>query len=186
MLKQYKNIEQINSATESVSGERISKAKTNFFSYGQDTRVVQVPELSSQASNVKIELHAYAGDSWITGNHQIQLNSKIPQYRNRDRSTVLFPGRPLAIDLYNEFAKLKLTSGNFRIVVNFLKDLIGSYDEQYLRIDEISPDRTEIRLKAIDDENQKYLQELTKYILLVNPTSTKNTFYKTYLLNFSN
>jgi len=185
MLKQYKNIEQINSATESVSGERISKAKTNFFSYGQDTRVVQVPELSSQASNVKIELHAYAGDSWITGNHQIQLNSKIPQYRNRDRSTVLFPGRPLAIDLYNEFAKLKLTSGNFRIVVNFLKDLIGSYDEQYLRIDEISPDRTEIRLKAIDDENQKYLQELTKYILLVNPTSTKNTFYKTYLLNFS-
>ena len=185
MLKQYKNIEQINSATRSVSGERISKAKTNFFSYGQDTRVVQVPELSSQASNVKIELHAYAGDSWITGNHQIQLNSKIPQYRNRDRSTVLFPGRPLAIDLYNEFAKLKLTSGNFRIVVNFLKDLIGSYDEQYLRIDEISPDRTEIRLKAIDDENQKYLQQLTKYILEVNPTSTKNTFYKTYLLNFS-
>ncbi len=123
MLLQYKNIEQINSATESVSGERISKAKTNFFSYGQDTRVVQVPELSSQASNVKIELHAYAGDSWITGNHQIQLNSKIPQYKNKDRSTVQFPGRPLAIDLYNEFAKLKLTSGNFRIVVNFLKDL---------------------------------------------------------------
>ena len=37
-------------------------------------------------------------------------------------------------------------------------DLIGSYKEQYLRIDEISPDRTEIRLKAIDDENQIYLQ----------------------------
>ena len=185
MLTQYKNIDQINSATMAVSGERISKSKTNFFSYGQDSRVVQVPELTNQNSGVKIELHTYANDTWITGNHEVQLNSKIPQYKNKDRSTVSFPGRPLALDIYNEFANLKLTSGNFRIVVNFFKDLIGSYKEQYLRIDEISPDRTEIRLKAIDDENQIYLQQLTKYIQEVNPTSTKNTFYKTYLLNFS-
>jgi len=185
MLKQYKNIEQINSANQSSYGERISKSKTNFFSYDLDSRVVQVPELSSQNANVKIEFHAYAGDAWITGNHEIQLNSKIPQYKNKDNSTVNFPGRPLAINLYNEFANLKLTSGNFRIVVNFFKNLIGSYNEQYIRIDEISPDRTEIRLKAIDDENQIYLQQLTKYIQEVTPTSTKNIFYKTYLLNFS-
>ena len=185
MLKQYKNIEQINSANQSSSGERISKSKTNFFSYDLNSRVVQVPELSSQLENVKVEFHAYAGDTWITGNHAIQLNSKIPQYKNKDNSTVNFPGRPLAINLYNEFANLKLTSGNFRIVVNFFKNLIGSYNEQYIRIDEISPDRTEIRLKAIDDENQIYLQQLTKYIQEVTPTSTKNIFYKTYLLNFS-
>ncbi len=185
MLTQYKNIDQINSATKSVSGERIAKSKTNFFSYDQDSRVVQVPELTNQDSSVKVELHTYANDTWITGNHEVQLNSKIPQYKNKDKSTVQFPGRPLALDIYNEFANLKLTSGNFRIVVNFFKNLIGSYKEQYLRIDEISPDRKEIRLKAIDDENQIYLQQLTKYIREVNPTSTKNTFYKTYLLNFS-
>ena len=46
MLTQYKNIEEITSATKAVTAQRITKSKTEFFSYDKDTRVVPVPLLS--------------------------------------------------------------------------------------------------------------------------------------------
>ena len=184
MLTQYKNIEQINSATKAVTGQRISKSKTEFFSYDKDTRVTPVPLLTTQNTVTKIELHVYSGDTWITGNHEVQIQQKSKSFVNKQtKAPIRTASNLLSIDLYNEFSKLKLTSGNFRIAVNFLKNLIGSYNEQYLRIDEISPDRTEIRLKAIDDENSVFLQQIVSFIETVNPTSTQ--FYKTYILNFS-
>jgi hypothetical protein len=184
MLTQYKNIEQINSATKAVTAQRISKSKTEFFSYDKDTRVTPVPLLTTQNSVTKIELHVYSGDTWITGNHSVQLQSKTKSFEAiQTKAAIQTAGDLLSIDIYNEFSKLKLTSGNFKIAVNFFKNLIGNYNEQYLRIDEISPDRTEIRLKAIDDENLIFLQQLVSFIETVNPTSTQ--FYKTYILNFS-
>jgi len=184
MLTQYKNIEEITSATKAVTAQRITKSKTEFFSYDKDTRVVPVPLLSRPNETVKVEMHVYSNDTWITGNHQVQLLDKLPSYQNKNSKRNLnLPGNPIGFDLYNEFSKLKLTSGNFKIAVNFFKNILGNYNEQYVRIDEISPDRTEIRLKAIDDENPIFIQQLVEYIETVQPTSGK--FYKTYILNFS-
>ena len=184
MLTQYKNIEQINSATKAVTGQRIDKTKTEFFSYDKDTRVVPVPILTTQNSATKIELHVYSGDSWITGNHDIQLQQKTKSFVNKlTKAPLRSVSNALSINLYSEFSKLKLTSGNFRIAVNFFRNIIGNYNEQYLRIDEISPDRTEIRLRAIDDENPLFLQQLINYIETVKLVDTQ--FYKTYILNFS-
>lgn len=185
MLTQYKNIEQINSATKAVTGQRINKTKTEFFSYDKDSRVVPVPILVTPTTSAKIELHVYSGDTWITGNHEVQIQQKTKSFVNRlTKAPVQVPiGNTISIDIYNEFSKLKLTSGNFKIAVNFFRNIIGNYNEQYLRIDEISPDRTEIRLKAIDEENPLFLQQLIRYIETVNPIG--NEFYKTYILNFS-
>lgn len=184
MLTQYKNIDQIQTATKSVSAERIAKNKSEFFSYDKNTRVVQVPEITNQRDDIRIEFHAYSNDSWITGNHMVQLVSKIPRYQNKTtKIPITFPSQPAAINLYQQFENLKLTAGNFRIAINFFKNLIGSYDRQHLRIDEISPDRTEVRLRAIDSKDPEFLRQITNYINTVNPTSGE--FYKTYLLNFS-
>jgi hypothetical protein len=184
MLTQYKNIDQIQTATKSVSAERIAKNKSEFFSYDKNTRVVQVPEITNQRDDIRIEFHAYSNDSWITGNHMVQLVSKIPRYQNKTtKIPITFPSQPAAINLYQQFENLKLTAGNFKIAINFFKNLIGSYDRQHLRIDEISPDRTEIRLRAIDSKDPEFLRQITNYINTVNPTSGE--FYKTYLLNFS-
>jgi hypothetical protein len=184
MLTQYKNIDQIQTATKSVSAERIAKNKSEFFSYDKNTRVVQVPEITNQRDDIRIEFHAYSNDSWITGNHMVQLVSKIPRYQNKTtKIPITFPSQPAAINLYQQFENLKLTAGNFKIAINFFKNLIGSYDRQHLRIDEISPDRTEVRLRAIDSKDPEFLQQITNYINTVNPTSGE--FYKTYLLNFS-
>jgi hypothetical protein len=184
MLTQYKNIEQINSANKAVTAQRISKSKTEFFSYDKDTRVTQVPLITTQDPLTKIELHVYSGDTWITGNHNVQIQQKTNSAVNKQtKFPIQTVGNSVSIDVYNEFSKLKLTSGNFRIAVNFFKNLIGNYNEQYLRIEEISPDRTEIRLKAIDDENPIFLQQIVNFIDTVNPTTGQ--FYKTYILNFS-
>ena len=186
MITQYKNIDQIQTATKSVTATRLEKSKTDLLSYSADERISRVPQLTSPTDSSRIELHIYSGDSWITGNHKVQLQTKIPQYKDKVTNQLIkLPGQPIAIDLYNEFDKLKLTAGNFTIAVNFFRNLIGSYEQQHLRIDEISPDRTEIRLRAIDEDNAEFLQQLTSYIRNVNHTSTRLPYHKTYVLNFS-
>jgi hypothetical protein len=183
MLTQYKNIEQIQTASGSISAERLSSSKTEFVSFDDDVIYFNT-EINKQTQDQRIELHAYAGDTWITGNHRIQLQTKIPEYRNKQTNELIkFDTQPLAINLYEEFDRLKLTAGNFRIAVNFFKNLIGSYELQHLRIDEISPDRTEIRLRAIDSDNPEFLSQITSYVQNVKQTTDR--FYKNYLLNFS-
>jgi hypothetical protein len=183
MLNQYKNINEIKSTTKSISADRIDRAKLDVVSYSTEQPIFFNTDIVNSAADSRLELHVYVDDAWITGNHKIQLQRKIPQYIDKITNKSISIINPIAINIFAEFEKLKLTSGNFRFVVNFFKNLIGSYERQHLRIDEISPDRTEIRLRAIDDEDIEFLQQITNYIQTVNQTSSK--FYKTYLLNFS-
>ena len=184
MLTQYKNIEQIQTASGSISAERLSRSKTEFASFDAEEAIYFNTEINKQTEDQRVEMHVYADDTWITGNHRIQLNTKIPEYRNKSTNALIqFPAQPLAIDLYAEFERLKLTAGTFRIAVNFFKNLIGSYDLQHLRIDEISPDRTELRLRAIDADDPQFLTQITSYVQTVKQTTDR--FYKNYLLNFS-
>ena len=183
MLNQYKNINEIKSTKQSISGERIDRSKTEFVSYDANDATYFNDDIINVTDDSRVELHVYTGDSWLTGNHKIQYQTKIPEFRDKDTNQLIQINSALGIDLYSEFENLKLTAGNFRIAINFFKNLIGSYELQHLRIDEISPDRTEIRLRAIDDENPEFLRQITSYIQTVNQTSDR--FYKTYLLNFS-
>ncbi len=183
MLTQYKNIDQIRLATKSVSGERIDRSRTEFASYDANESTFFNRDIINVTNDNRIEFHVYSGTSWLTGNHKIQFQSKIPQFRDVNTKQLININNGFGIDVYSELENLKLTTGNFRIAINFFKNLIGSYELQHLRIDEISPDRTELRLRAIDDENPEFLQQITNYIQTVDQTSGE--FYKTYLLNFS-
>lgn len=187
MLTQYKNINEILSAQKSISAERIPEIQRRLFSREQDGLVTINNSIVTQTIDDRIELHVYSGDSWISGTHQLNLQTKIPTYVDtQTNKPIQFKTTPLAIDLYDELNKLKLTAGNFRIVVNFFKNLIGGYDKQHLVIDEISPDRTEIRLRAIDPDDTEFLQQITNYITSVKQTSFRGKAkWKTYLLNFS-
>jgi hypothetical protein len=176
MLTQYKNIEQINNTTKSVSATRLPNLKSSLLSYDANERVTQVPQLVQQTNESRIELHVYSGDTWITGNHKIQVVQKIPEYRDKNTNNLIkLPSQPVAIDLYNEFDQLQLNAGNFRIVVNFFENLIGNYEQQFLKIDDISPDRTEVRLRAIDDTDPQFLEQIALYVNTVNQTTS--TYY---------
>ena len=182
MLTQYKNIKEIDAAKGSVSADRLVRTKKEFLSYdAQETYYVNKEILKSDDSS-KIEFHVYSGNNWITGNHKINYLNKIPDLKGPTGKPIT-TNSAIGIDVFNELQSLKLTTGNFKFVINFFKNLIGSYERQHLRIDEISPDRTEIRLRAIDDDDPEFLQQITNYIQTVDQTNSR--FYKNYLLNFS-
>ncbi len=182
MLNQYKNIEEIKTAKSSVSADRLVRTKKEFLSYDLQQTYFSNKNILNVTPDSRIELHVYSGDNWVTGNHKIDIRTKIPEYRDEQNKIVKI-NSGIGINLYNELSALKLTSGKFKIAINFFKNLIGSYERQHLRIDEISPDRTEIRLRAIDDTDPEFLQQITNYIQNVDQTGSQ--FYKTYLLNFS-
>ena len=181
MLKQYKNIA-VNENAKSFSAERIDRTKLNLISYDSDAAYYVNDNIITDA-NSKLELHVYSGETWLTGNHSVQAKNSAASVRNKILNKQVALNNTISIDLYQELENLKLTAGNFRFVVNFFKNLIGNFDKQHLQIDEISPDRTEIRLRAIDADDPEFLQQITSYIQNVNQTSDR--LYKSYLLNFS-
>ena len=99
--------------------------------------------------------------------------------------------QPIISCFMNEkFSDLKLTSGKFRIVLNFFKNLIGSYEKPYLKVVEISPDRTEILLKPTLPNNSEIRAQLVNFTELPRQTRTRpesyaNSKYDFYILNFS-
>lgn len=184
MLTQYKNIDQIKLASGSISAERFSRSKTDFLSFDAEEFIYFNTDIVKQNEMQRVELHIYADDTWITGNHKVSIQSKIPEYRDKSTNQLIkFPTQPIAIDLYKQLESLKLTAGQFRIVVNFFANLIGNYEKQHLRIDEISPDRKEIRLRAIDADDPEFLRQITSFVKNVKQTTQRN--FRTYLLNFS-
>ena len=191
MLNQYKNINQIINANSSIIGDRFDLTDHNLFD--EEVSLKMVPNIK----NGQVEFHIYSNQTWITGNHNILIQD----------ANVVFPGlgtlpnqlgpNPYVIDIYNELSNLNLSSGNFRIVVNFFNNLIGHYNNPFIFIDEISPDRTELKLRItkLDDAiNKLQVTDFIKKVHQVNPTTidpkyvshqVQDAMHKTYLLNFS-
>ena len=178
MLNQYKNIQNIrNSTNGSTFGLRFSDRELKLLN-----RTI-TPLKSSIFKD--LELHVYSDETWITGNHNITLEHSIPRFTNPDTDDLLqFTGVPLSIDLYKYLADLKISAGRFKFVINFFENLIGSYTEQYLVTDEISPDRTELRLRVININDSNLVKQLTNYTSTVQRQHTSRQVYTQYLLNF--
>jgi hypothetical protein len=183
MFKQYSNIDQIKSARKSITAQRIPELKSSLFKIDMNQTYIPNTNIITNDQYNRIELHAYSDETWISGNHKIQFQPVGKEYRDKITNQLIRINQPIGIDIYNEFENLKITSGTFRIVLNFFKNLIGNFERQHLRIDEISPDRKEIRLIAIDETDSEFLSQITNYIETVNQTSDSG-LYKSYLLNF--
>ena len=182
MLDQYKNIEQISLAKKSISAQRIDTVQLQNINSNFAAPVYFDNTIINKST---VEFHLYSGDVWISGQHKSQSLPNTPVYFNSiDNTEIRFDSQPYVLDIYQELQDLKITNGNYKIAVNFFKNLIGGYDQQHLRIDEISPDRTEIRLKAIDVNDSNFITQISNYIETVNQTSTIG-YFQTYLLNFS-
>ena len=192
MITQYKN-DNVLDNNKAVQGSRFSSIELNLFSKAHTPYPI-INEFTNDKANsrlendVHIELHVYSNDMWITGDHNINWTLKSnPNVNDSVRKQIINLNQPIEINLNQQFDLLKINSGNFKIIVNFFKNLIGNYNFQHLRIDEISPDRTEVKLRAIDSKNVDYLQDITSYIQTVSPAGNLDLTdrYRTYLLNFS-
>jgi hypothetical protein len=190
MLSQYKNIDKILSSTKATQGQRFLEKEIELFSSPGQKYAWKNNILQSDAKDNGIEFHVYSGDTWITGNHRIDLQPKnqITYTDPENNVDYRLPAKPWQINLFNEFNNLNIQKGEYRIAVNFFTNLIGSYESQKLKIDEISPDRTELRLRAIDPDDSEFLEQITNYIQSVGNAVTRlssTESYRTLLVNFS-
>ena len=190
MLSQYKNIDKILSLTKATQGQRFSDKEIELLSSPALKYAWKNNILSSDSQDNGVEFHVYSGDTWITGNHRIDLQpkNKVSYTDPEDNIDYTLPAKPWQINLFNEFNNLNIQNGEYRIAVNFFTNLIGSYESQKLKIDEISPDRTELRLRAIDPDDSEFLEQITNYIQNVGNAVTRlssTESYRTLLVNFS-
>ena len=190
MLSQYKNIDKILSSTKATQGQRFSDKEIELLSSPALKYAWKNNILASDSRDNGIEFHVYSGDTWITGNHRIDLQPKnqITYTDPENNDNYSLPAKPWQINLFNEFNNLNIQKGEYRIAVNFFTNLIGSYESQKLKIDEISPDRTELRLRAIDPDDSEFLEQITNYIQSVGNAVTRlssTESYRTLLVNFS-
>ena len=160
MLNQYKNIDQIQNSNFAIQADRFSGTDKNLF---ESAGYTYDPDIYVNSENSRVEFHVYSGDNWLTGNHWTNLEPVTPLYFNESGTQYSFGSDPVIIDAYQQFSDLDIQTGNYTVVVNFFKNLIGSYQEQYLKIDEISPDRTELKLRLIDSENQQAIQQIVNF-----------------------
>jgi len=84
MLTQYKNIDQIKTSTKSLQASRFLKSKTDLFTYVSNQTVVPNTEILNDTVDNRIELHVYSDESWISGDHKIQFQDNVPEFRDKD------------------------------------------------------------------------------------------------------
>jgi len=183
MLAQYKNIDDILVSTAPINGKRIDIRKNSIQQFIDE----QVIYLNDVELPTTCELHVYSGKSWITGNHSVKLDLIT------DLSLPVSLYNPIKIPILQTIRDTKLVAGTYRTCVNFFTNILGSYNDQYLSIQEISPDRTEVKFNILVNSvtRDKVLIAITNFISNVSKTQTakfvnKTTnYYSSYLLNFS-
>lgn len=177
MITQYSNIKQIKDSLNAIEGYRYSDTDRNVFLRNQQQFIFD----NGYTDN---EFHIYSGDEWITGQYNGVNLSGFTGQKFDENNNPIFLNNSHTLDVYQQFSDLQLTSGNYRFIVNFFENKIGSYDTPSFVIDKISADKTEIRLRLLDETNSQHLLQITDWIDNVNQTVFNTQTSKNYLLNF--
>ena len=181
MINQYSNINEILAAPSSISAQRFTITDRNTFLRNTEQFI-----FANASSNTDTEFHVYADQDWITAKHD-SVNIMSVNYLADivDNDGNILPTNYLKrLDIFQQFLDLNLTSGNYRFIINFFENKIGSFNTPAFAIDKIAPNKQEIRLRLIDDENGEHLQQMANWAGNINQTAFNNQPHETYLINF--
>ena len=181
MINQYSNINEILAAPSSISAQRFTITDRNTFLRNSEQFI-----FANASSNTDTEFHVYADQDWITAKHD-SVNIMSVNYLADivDNDGNILPTNYLKrLDIFQQFLDLNLTSGNYRFVINFFENKIGSFNTPAFAVDKIAPNKQEIRLRLIDDENGEHLQQMANWAGNINQTAFNNQPHETYLINF--
>ena len=138
-LKQYKNSADIISSKASIEGFRWSPEDYSLL-ITQKSNAYEDP--ADQTIDYAVEMHVYTpnGD-WLAGDHRIE-SAKIPEIVARRQF--------LQLDLQKELEEVGIERGSYKVVFNFIKNLLGNTENRSIFIKEISPNRKEVWLTLAD------------------------------------
>ena len=122
MLTQYKNIDQILSAKQSLSAQRFDPILLQTL---QTNNIIPV-SFNADIISSNVEFHIYSGDVWVTGQHENQSLPQRPVYFDSiTNQEILVSPAPYVLDINQSLQNLKINDGTYKIAVNFFKNLIG-------------------------------------------------------------
>jgi len=138
-LKQYKNSADVITSKASIEGFRW-KPEDYSLLITEKARAFEDP--ADQTIDYATEMHVYTPDGdWLAGDHRIE-SSKIPDIVARRRF--------LQLDLQKELEEVGIERGSYKVVFNFIKNLLGNTENRSIFIKEISPNRKEVWLTLAD------------------------------------
>jgi len=71
----------------------------------------------------------------------------------------------ISLDLHRDFDKSENPAGTYKVVYNFFKNIIGSFDAPKMFISKVSSDRTELELTLIDRSSVQDQESLANFVL---------------------
>jgi hypothetical protein len=173
-LERYTNSTEIINAKNKVEAFVISKNDINTIS--QDIAVLsEISTDSSSKYKLSVESHVYN----FKGDY-ILSEYNTPYKHSNKYSDFTF-------DIASIYDSNNLLYGNFKIVMSFLVNLIGDYDNNPFSLQEISPDRTELKLIVKESyilNNPSILSEVELFKNFAGSLKVKNLL-NNLVLNFN-
>jgi len=156
----YKNINDIIAVNAPIRGER--------FRFNNLNGRVIVPKFSSlnnpedpSTPGTNVELHVFLPNAFYVDtlyNATYGVDPKLNEYGE--------PIRFVTLPIHDHVAQLKLVAGPYRVVYNFLRDLIGSNNsENRLFVSDISSDRKELRLTLTNPNDITSIEDLKTFVI---------------------
>lgn len=156
----YKNLNDILAVNAPIRGER--------FRFNNLNGRIIVPKFSSlnnpedpSSPGTNVELHVFLPNSFYVDtlyDTSYGVNPKLNEYGE--------PIRFVTLPIHDHISQLKLVAGPYRVVYNFLRNLIGSAtSENRLFVSDISTDRKEIRLTLTNPNDVVSINDLKSFVV---------------------
>ncbi len=153
----------------SQNDERLLNIGTMTVLFGTtDNDVVEV-YLYDSNNSISSHLNFYANDSSLTLESQINSNNIV---------------QLLDLNLPVMASAMNVQPGRYDIVLNFFRNEVGSEEGDQLYISEISPSRTELRLKPVDITDTIF-EQLNRFVIPTVPVLDANGLIDQVLGNTS-
>ena len=116
MLTQYKNIDQILTAKQSLSAQRFDPILLQTL---QTNNIIPV-SFNADIISSNVEFHIYSRDVWVTGQHKNQSLPQRPVYFDSiTNQEILVSPAPYVLDINQSLQDLKINAGTYKIAINF-------------------------------------------------------------------
>jgi hypothetical protein len=154
-LERYTNNTEILNTKNRLEGFVLSKNDIN--TLNQDIAVLSefTPKANSKYT-ISVEAHIYnSNGDYISSNYNTEYKHSI-KYSD------------FTFDIAKVFDSSNLLYGNFKLSMSFLVNLLGNYDDNPFYLEEISPDRTELKLTVKDSYISKNFNIVSEVELFKN------------------
>ena len=156
----YKNIKEILNTKDSIRGVRIFNRRLDKIVIIPSFSLLNNPE-DPLSPGTNVEFHAfYPNAGYIGTTYNIGYNLLNETDANGNKL------KYISLNIHQHLSGLNLNPGPYKIVYNFLRNMIGSAQSNgKLFVSDISEDRKELKLSLTHPDNTILIQELSSFVL---------------------